>query len=76
MERGMTSSSGKPADEDPQWPHDPLEDQLDTGIIDEMDECYEFGPDPWLAERIRQDLEGDAVSLYRMPMLIEDLAGE
>lgn len=43
---------------DPDLPPDAASATL---MLDEMDDFYEVGPDPWLAERVRLDGESDEV---------------
>lgn len=69
----MTANLIEPP-EDTSSPGESGDTQLEPRVIDEMEESYEFGPDPWLAERIRLDLDSNEVMPHRMPSWLDDLA--
>lgn len=54
---------------------DPDVSVVDEGAMemDEMEEFFEFGPDPWLAERVRLDSESDEVRHHDIRILVDAL---
>lgn len=42
-------------------------------LLDEVEEYYEYGPDPWIACRVRMDSDGDEYQLRLTPDITEDL---
>ena len=75
----MTSNSSKPSDNDSLFQIIDVETHsLETlpyhVVIDEMEEFYECGPDPWLAERLWLDQESEDAVLFRKPASLVDLS--
>lgn len=48
-----------------QWRYVAMDALLDHIDIDEMLHCYEYGPDPWLPERMRLDGESGSAAIQR-----------